>query len=139
MQWKRILMVWFAIVLAETVHGILRNLYLTPVIGDLPARQIGIASGSFLIFLIAWFGIGWIGARTPREQIFVGAVWVILMGGFEFALGTALGYPLSRILSDYDMSEGGFMGLGMAFLLFAPMLAAKMRRRLRRSPFRETS
>jgi hypothetical protein len=43
-------------------------------------------------------------------------------------LGRALGLSWFRILSDYDPSRGGFMGLGIAFMVFAPTLAAKLRR-----------
>lgn len=128
MKWSRILSVWVVIVFAETVHGVLRSLYVAPMIGDLPARQIGVLSGSLLIFLITWLAIRWIDVRTTGDQIIVGAVWVILMGIFEFGLGIALGYPLTRIVSDYDVSEGGLMGFGLTFMLFAPLLAAKIRR-----------
>jgi hypothetical protein len=33
-----------------------------------------------------------------------------------------------RILSDYNPARGGFMVLGLAFMFFAPRLAAKLRR-----------
>jgi len=128
MKWSRILSVWVVIVFAETVHGVLRSLYVAPMIGDLPARQIGVLSGSLLIFLITWLAIRWIDVRTTGDQIIVGAVWVILMGIFEFGMGIALGYPLTRIVSDYNVSEGGLMGFGLTFMLFAPLLAAKIRR-----------
>ena len=34
MLWIRALVVWLLIIAAETVHGILRNLFLVPVVGD---------------------------------------------------------------------------------------------------------
>jgi hypothetical protein len=46
---------------------------------------------------------------------------------FEFSLGAALGYSRERMLADYNMAEGGFMTLGLLFMLFAPALAAKAR------------
>ena len=33
------------------------------------------------------------------------------MAIFEFSLGAVLDYSQERILSDYNMAEGGFMGL----------------------------
>jgi hypothetical protein len=46
---------------------------------------------------------------------------------FEVGLGLALGYPQARILSDYNVAQGGLMGFGLLFMLFVPSLAAKVR------------
>jgi hypothetical protein len=56
-------------------------------------------------------------------------MWVVLIVIFEIALGSALGYSRSRMLSDYDLARGGFMGFGLLFMLIAPALAAKVRAR----------
>lgn len=127
MQWSQVFLVWFLIIIAETLHGILRTLYITPLIGDHAARQIGMLIGSILIFLIAWFTIRWIGAYTRKDQLSIGTVWVILTILFEFLLGIMLNYPISRILSDYDITQGGFMGLGIIFMFFVPMLASTLK------------
>jgi hypothetical protein len=127
MRWSRALLAWLLIVLAETAHGTLRQMFLAPAIGDLPARQVGVFVGSAIIFAIAWLMIRWIGARRLREQFAIGAVWVALIVAFEISLGLALGYSRERMLSDYDLANGGWMGFGLLFLLCAPWLAAKAR------------
>lgn len=38
----RAFLAWLVIIAAETVHGVLRGLLLVPLVGDLPARQIGV-------------------------------------------------------------------------------------------------
>lgn len=127
MSWGRALAAWFLIVVAESVHGTIRQLWIAPVMGDLPSRQLGVATGSAIIFLIARATIRWIGARTTGDQFRVGLAWVVLIVLFELGLGTALGYTLDRMLSDYNPARGGFMGLGLAFMLCAPALAARVR------------
>jgi hypothetical protein len=127
MRWSRALLAWLMLVIAESVHGVLRQLFLVPVIGDLPARQVGVFVGSAIVFAVAWLCIRWIGARRRREQLAVGAAWVALIVAFEVSLGIALGYSRERMLSDYDVANGGWMGFGLLFLLFAPALAAKAR------------
>lgn len=127
MRWSRALLAWLSIVVAETVHGILRQAFLAPAIGDLPARQVGVFVGSAIIFAIAWCSIRWIGARRVREQFAIGAAWVALIVAFEVALGIGLGYSRERMLSDYDLANGGWMGVGLLFLLCAPWLAARVR------------
>lgn len=127
MSWPKALLTWLLIVIAESIHGTIRQLFIAPAIGDLPARQLGVVIGSAIIFVIAWASIRWINAKSFAEQFRVGLLWVILIVIFEFSLGTLLGYSRERMLSDYNMAKGGFMGLGLLFMLFAPALAAKSR------------
>jgi hypothetical protein len=128
MIWRRALVVWLVVIAAETVHGILRQLFLAPIVGDLAARQIGVVVGSFIIFIIAFVSVRWLNARTLHEQLGVGALWVVLTVVFELALGTLLGLTRERMLADYDLTAGGFMAFGLLFLLLSPVLAARARR-----------
>ena len=128
MIWRRALVVWLVVIAAETVHGILRQLFLAPIVGDLAARQIGVVVGSFIIFIIAFVSVRWLNVRTLREQLGVGALWVVLTVVFELALGTLLGLTRERMLADYDLTAGGFMAFGLLFLLLSPFLAARARR-----------
>jgi hypothetical protein len=127
MSWPRALAAWFFIAVAESNHGTLRRIFILPVIGNLRAHQVGVLVASVIIFVIAWACIRWIGARTFSQQLKVGAFWVALMAIFEVSLGLAFGYSQERILSDYNVAEGGLMIFGMTLMLFAPTLAAKAR------------
>jgi hypothetical protein len=99
-----------------------------PVVGDLRARQIGVLIGSAIIFAIAWALARWIDARALGAQLAVGAVWIVLTVCFEYALGRLLGFTTERMLADYDVARGGFMLFGLAFMLVALALAARVRR-----------
>jgi hypothetical protein len=126
MNWSRAIAVWMLIVVAESMHGTIRQLYIAPVIGDLPARQVGVFIGSALILVIAWLTARWLNASTLKDQLRVGALWVVLIVLFEFSLGAALGYTRERMLSDYNPAQGGLMVFGLLFMLFAPALGAKL-------------
>jgi hypothetical protein len=117
-----------AIILLETVNGTVREIFIAPALGDLQARQLGIPIACVIAFLIAWATVRWMGAVTRPLQLFVGLWWAVLTLAFEITLGRAIGMSWSRIFSDYDPTRGGFMVLGLAFMVFAPMLAAKLRR-----------
>jgi hypothetical protein len=125
--WWRATLTWMLIILAETLHGLLREIFFAPRLGDLRARQLGVLTGCALIFLIAWATARWMGARSRQAQLKVGALWILLTVAFESALGRALGLGWDRILADYNPADGGFMILGMVFMFFAPMLAARLR------------
>jgi hypothetical protein len=126
--WLRATLVWMLIILAETAHGAVREIFIAPALGDLRARQLGIPIACVIVFAIAWATARWLAAATREAQLAVGFWWAALTVGFECALGRAIGLSWSRILSDYDPSRGGFMILGLAFMVFAPFLAAKLRR-----------
>jgi hypothetical protein len=119
--------VWLVIIVAESAHGALRQLFLTPIVGDLRARQVGVLVGSLIIFAIALLASRWLGARSLRQQLSVGLLWVVLTIAFELGLGVLLGLPLARLLLDCDIRRGGFMSFGLLFMLLAPALAARAR------------
>ena len=127
MPWKRVLVVFCLIVVAETINGILRRLYLEPVVGSLQAAHIGLLVALLLIFAICLATSRWLGRRSKLGWMQVGLVLVVLMLAFEFGLGRAMGYSWERILADYDPSRGGLMLLGMIGLLYAPRFSAKLR------------
>jgi len=127
MNWSRAIVVWMLIVVAESIHGTIRQLFIAPVIGDKPARQVGVFIGLALILLISWLTARWLGAKSLKDQLRVGALWVVLIVIFEISLGNALGYTRERMLSDYNLAQGGLMGFGLLFMLFAPSLGAKLR------------
>ena len=121
------LFVWFVIICAETVHGILRTLLLEPLIGRFEARQISVFTGSLMILAITFASVRWIKGDRWVSFILIGSTWVVLTVGFEVVLGRAL-LELSwdRIVSDYDISRGGLMAIGLLVMLFAPFTAAKL-------------
>jgi hypothetical protein len=108
---------------------------LVPLVGDLPARQIGVPLGSVLRFAVACLCVRWIAARTKLQLLGVGLLWVVLTVLFEVGLGRlVLGLPWDRITEDYDPTRGGFLGLGLPFMAVSPLLAARISGPRRRSP-----
>jgi len=123
------LAVWILIALAETVHGMLRTIFLEPRVGDLASRQIGVLTGSLMILAITYFTIDWVGASKAKQLAAVGTLWLVLMLILEVTLGRALGLSWERIVSDYVPSQGGFMIVGMTVLALSPSIAFRLRSR----------
>lgn len=120
--------VWIVIIFAETVHGILRTMFLDPLIGGFRARQIGVFVGCVIIGTIAYLSIRWIGAFGVGKLLLVGVTWVILTLGFEFTIIAPLaGLSRERVFEDYDIARGGLMPIGLLFMAAAPYLAARFR------------
>jgi hypothetical protein len=129
MFFLRALVVWLVIIAVETVHGILRTLLLVPMMGDFPARQVSVFTGSLLIFGVTFLFIKWIAARTRLELLVVGTIWVLLTILFEISLGRLLlDLSWDRITEDYNITRGGLLGFGLLFMAVSPLLAAWLRR-----------
>jgi hypothetical protein len=125
--WPRALAVWLLIILAESMHGTLRVVFVEPVLGSLSARQIAMPVGAAIIFAVTFLTIRWIGARSVPHLLAIGLVWVALTVAFEIGLGRLEGFGWDRITEDYDPRRGGFMILGLVFMALTPWIAARLR------------
>ncbi len=129
MHWRKAFSVWLLIIVIESVHGVLRNVLLAPAIGDFEARQAGVFIGSALILLVAWLMAPWLNLSGRAQFAGAGLLWVGLTLLFEFSLGYAMGLSWERMTSDYDLSRGGLLPLGLIVMAFAPYAGARLRAR----------
>jgi hypothetical protein len=121
-------LVWFVIISAEVVHGILRGLFLAPAVGDFRARQIAVFTGIIIIFAIAFYTVQWLQASRASQLLIVGFIWLGFTLAFEILIGRfAAGYSWDRIFSDYNMAEGGLLPIGLFAMTLMPLAAGKLR------------
>jgi hypothetical protein len=126
----RSLAVWLLLIVAEILHGIVRGIFLVPHVGEFRSNQIGVFTGSLIIFAIAVAFVRWIGATRTSELLRIGVLWTALTLAFEVLFGRfVVGASWERLAADYNIVEGGLLSFGMAFLLFSPFLAGKVRGR----------
>ena len=124
----RALLAWLILIAVEILHGTVRAIFLVPVVGDFRSRQIGVFSGSILILAVAYVLFPWLHTTDKRSLISVGVLWVVLTVAFEFSLGHfVFGRTWEGLASDYNFLQGGLLLIGMAVLLFAPLIAARVR------------
>jgi hypothetical protein len=120
------ILVWLGLMVAETIHGTARTLWLAPHMGDLPSRQVSFFTGVILILAIATLFIRWLHASNA-QLLGIGILWAVLTLAFETGLGRLMGYSWERILEDYNLLRGGLMSLGLVLLVFSPLIAARLR------------
>ena len=119
--------IWLLIILAETIHGILRTLLLEPLIGDPTARQVSVFIGSVIIIAITFVFVRWLKASHASQFILIGTTWVILTIVFEILLGRlVMDLSWERIASDYNVLQGGMMVFGLLVMLLAPVAMARL-------------
>lgn len=122
----RALAVWLILIAAGFIHGIVRTILLVPIVGEFPARQIGVFTGSLLILLMAYLFTGWMNADNGKSLILVGLLWLVLTLLFDLCFG----HFVSRrswinLAFDNHLSQGGLLPIGLVVLVFSPWIAAR--------------
>jgi len=121
--------VWLIIICTEVMHGAVRGIYLEPVVGDFRARQIAVFTGTVIIFTISLITVKWLRAVRKNQLVTVGVIWLFLTLAFEIIFGYyVIGYSRDRILSDFNLLEGGLLPLGLAAMTLSPFVAGKLRK-----------
>ena len=124
----RAFVVWLVMIAVESVHGILRGLFLVPRVGAFRARQIGAFVASLLIVGIACMFVRWIGATGTKALLRVGFLWLVLFTCFELGFGHyVFGLSWEYLSSDYNVLHGGLLPFGFVVLLLSPLIAARVR------------
>jgi hypothetical protein len=119
--------IWLTLVAVESIHGVMRRLFLEPQLGDLRARQVSVFTGAALIALVFWFTLGWLRPQPVRRWWTLGLLWLASTLAFEMGVGRATGMSWDRIASDFDPRRGGLLAFGMLVILVAPRLLAQRR------------
>jgi hypothetical protein len=122
------IVVWLIFILAESLNGMMRILWLIPAWGDVLAHQISFVIGTLLILAIAILFVPWLQIRRLFPLLTVGILWALLTLAFEIALGYMIfGYSWEQIMADYNLRQGGLMPFGLAWLALSPAIAARIR------------
>lgn len=125
----RALGIWCGFLVAIVSLGALRDLLLTPRIGEPWAHRIGtLAACAAVAAICAW--------RVPRLRLTergalaLGTAWLAMALGFEFGFfHFARGVPWEAILRDYDLRAGRLLILLWLTVALAPWAVTRWGRK----------
>lgn len=123
-------LVCLAIALAgtETLHGILRTLFLHRLLGAPLAKRLSVITGSALALLVCWLMVPWLDVHEPAALLLIGGFLAAFMATFDIVLGHYVVHlPWRVVLADFDLRRGNLLLLGLAFLVWCPWLAMILR------------
>jgi len=126
----RSFLIWLLFMPLAVLNGALRDLLLTPALGDALARAISSLTLSLLIFSLTMLFIRKLGVDTPSGLFIVGGFWLILTIMFEFTFFiVVMGHPMDVLFEDYDLFRGRLWLVVLATTFLAPFLAFRIRGR----------
>jgi hypothetical protein len=121
------LAVWLLIMAVETLHGVLRQLFLVPRVGEAWAGRIGWPVAAVLVICIATAAARWMDLKGPSAQWRLGMIWAALTFIFEIAVGLWRGLDAQHIMAEINPFSGGLLLLSVAVILVAPRVGARLR------------
>jgi hypothetical protein len=125
----RAIAVWFGILVLANINGAARQFWLIPRIGEPAGRVVSTLALCGIVVLLTWLTVRWIGPATAGGALRIGVVWLALTLAFEFLVGHyVFQQPWAALLEDYDVTRGRIWPLALLVVLFAPLLAARLKR-----------
>ena len=116
--------IWLGIMLTAILNGAMRDMVLTPRVGDLGARALSCLTLSAVVLLVAWVSLHWIGPASLVDAWRIGAMWLAMTLAFEFGAGHYLfGTPWAALLADYNILAGRLWVLVLLTTVTAPAVA----------------
>ncbi len=119
----RSFLIWLLFIPLAVLNGALRDLLLTPELGDTLGRVISSLTLSLLIFGLTMLFVKKLGVDTPSGLFIVGGFWLVLTVMFEFTFFImVMGHPMDVLFEDYNLFRGRLWLLVLAttFLLTGP-------------------
>ncbi len=124
---SRGLAVWLFIMLVETLHALLRGLFLEPRVGEAMASRIGWPIGLVIVMSISIALAPWVAIRDTSALLRLGVVWAALTVVVETVIGIMRGFDGPRIVAELNPLAGVLTIYSLAAMLLAPLLAARLR------------
>lgn len=113
---------------AETLHGIVRTVWLVPRIGKARALRLSIVTGTALAFGVCWLLVPGLRLGTPWAHGLLGLVLSLFMAAFDIAMGRwVMRRSWTKIWPDFDPRTGNLLVFGLAALMVIPSVVAVLR------------
>lgn len=125
----RALLAWLVILVAGNVNGLVRAVFLRPLLGT-PWTLV--TSGLLLIAIV--LVVTWVFVRRvpmpPRTALGVGALWLVLTLAFELGFGRLVSHrSWEEIVAAYRFTDGNLWPVVLGVVLFAPWAASLLQAR----------
>jgi len=125
----RSFLLWLLFIPLAILNGASRDLLLTPALGDAMGQALSSVTLSVLILCVTMLFIRRIGVNTLTWLLIIGSFWLVLTVLFELSFFLlVMGHPMDELLGEYDLFRGRLWLMVLATMLFAPLLAARIRK-----------
>jgi len=120
----RAILAWLLFIPIVFMNAAVRELVYKPFIGELPAHQVSMVTGSVAFILLAYFLLRHCIYNTPNDKLLlIGLMWLALTIVFDFGLGIFVtGASWSEMLNDYNIGQGRIWIFFLVIILITPFI-----------------
>ncbi len=127
MRMLRGIIVWCAFMAIETVHGILRGIFLVPRVGLELSNKIGWPIAACIVFGVTLLTTRWMGLVNTKALLFLGALWAALTFVFEITIGLLNGMDIAQLAHEINPLSGGLLVYSLLVTFLSPYFASRLR------------
>ena len=127
MRKVRGVIVWCAFMAIETLHGILRGIFLVPRVGLDLSNKIGWPIAACIVFGVTVLTIRWIGLASTQALLTLGALWAALTFIVEIGIGLLRGLDAAQLAHEINPFSGGLLAYSLVVVFLSPYFAFKLR------------
>lgn len=110
---------------AETLHGIVRTVWVVPRIGKERALKLSAITGSALAFVICWLLVPPMQLQGAVAHGLLGLTLATFMAAFDLAIGRFVMHkPWHKLWPDFNPATGNYLLYGLLFLCVTPLLVS---------------
>ncbi len=107
----------------ETLHGIVRTVWVAKKLGKERAIRLSVFSGTALAFGVCYVLVPAVGLKGPSAHIGLGLLLAAFMAAFDVAFGRwVMRFKWPRIWRDFNPASGNYLSFGLLALTFIPVL-----------------
>ncbi len=120
--------VWGLLVFTAIVNAGIREIIISPSLGEYLGHVLSSILLSIIIFIVAYLFLRSISLDyTPQDLGLIGILWLALTVAFEFIFGHyIMGNSWDTLLADYNIFEGKIWILVLVSTFLSPTLADKL-------------
>jgi len=122
------LLIWFSLLILAILNGGIRNIVITPLIGENISKPLSGFTLCCLIFIVSLLFIPKLGKGLKKTYIQMGILWVLLTIIFETIISLIEKIPLNKIINAYNITTGDLWLIVVIFIGFIPIIIAKIKR-----------
>ena len=127
MRKVRGVIVWCAFMAIETLHGILRGIFLVPRVGLDLSNKIGWPIAACIVFGVTVLTFRLMGLAGTKALLKLGAVWAALTLIFEIGIGMLRGLDAAQLIHEINPFSGGLLAYSLVVVFLSPYFAFKLR------------
>lgn len=120
--------IWAGILVLAVANGALRQSVLIPAFGSPVSFVLSGLLLSALIIGVAYLSLPWLQISRRLQLWFVGVGWLVLTLAFEFSFGLWQGKSWPVLIEPYTFKDFNIWPVVLVVTVFAPYIAAKLRR-----------